>query len=321
MTKEQLAQKLLSYQQFMAKYIVDAQMQKTKAVVAAENAIKQKYEEKVKLLTGSTSIAETTIVTTATVESSPAFQQRSAKVSAAAAAGKSRWGDLENEKASHVVGTINGSVRVKEIPTPTTLALAPPMAGASSFNQRNAMVAAAGRAGKSRWGEMEVERATQAATLLSGSSTPLSVPPTFTTVPPEVEAADHGLRADGGVGGPSLAERVNFGAQLLQGSVASLVPDLLGSTLAPASSASSSYYGKRNSMIVAAGLAGKSRWGEMEIIKAKRLIASLPATSTDASVKVTQEIEAADHGLRADGGVGGPSLAQRVNFGAALLGQ
>ena len=32
---------------------------------------------------------------------------------------------------------------------------------------------------------------------------------------PEVEAADHGLRADGGVGGPSLAERVNLGASLL----------------------------------------------------------------------------------------------------------
>ena len=33
-------------------------------------------------------------------------------------------------------------------------------------------------------------------------------------VPPEVEAADHGLRNDGGVGGPSLAERVNLGSKL-----------------------------------------------------------------------------------------------------------
>jgi len=35
----------------------------------------------------------------------------------------------------------------------------------------------------------------------------------------------------------------------------------------------------------------------------------------------TPEIEAADHGLQADGGVGGPSLAERVNLGAELLGQ
>ena len=33
---------------------------------------------------------------------------------------------------------------------------------------------------------------------------------------PEIKAADHGLRADGGVGGPSLADRVNLGAKLLQ---------------------------------------------------------------------------------------------------------
>ena len=33
LTKEELAQKLLSYQQFMAKYIVDAQQQKSKAIL------------------------------------------------------------------------------------------------------------------------------------------------------------------------------------------------------------------------------------------------------------------------------------------------
>ena len=36
------------------------------------------------------------------------------------------------------------------------------------------------------------------------------------TVTPEIAAADHGLQSDGGVGGPSLADRVNLGAQLLQ---------------------------------------------------------------------------------------------------------
>ena len=59
----------------------------------------------------------------------------------------------------------------------------------------------------------------------------------------------------------------------------------------------------------------------MEIAKVTELAASLPAASAPAApVPVPPEVEEADHGLRADGGVGGPSLAQRVNLGAALLG-
>jgi hypothetical protein len=75
-------------------------------------------------------------------------------------------------------------------------------------------------------------------------------------------------------------------------------------------------------MIAAAGKAGKSRWGDMEIIKVTKLAASLPAASAAvAFAPVPPEVEAADHGLRNDGGVGGPSLAQRINLGAALLDQ
>lgn len=322
----------------MAKYIVDAQVQKANAIVAAENSIKQKYEEKLKLLSGTAQGTQATTIstTTATTDSIPAFQQRSAKVSAAAAAGKSRWGDLENQKATQVATAVNGAVVAdKAVVTPPRLAVSPPSTRNSAFDQRNAMVAAAGRAGKSRWGEMEVARATQAVTggsLPSASTTATTTPPPTTTtsvpvstasitVPPEVEAADHGLRADGGVGGPSLAERINFGAQLLQGSVTATVPAPLGSTPAPTSSASSSYYQKRNAMVAAAGRAGKSRWGEMEVQKVQTLVASLPSSNSATPIKVSPEIEAADHGLRADGGVGGPTLAQRVNFGAALLEQ
>ena len=39
----------------------------------------------------------------------------------------------------------------------------------------------------------------------------------------------------------------------------------------------------------------------------------------DVIERITPEIEAADHGMRNDGGVDGPSLAQRVNLGAALV--
>ena len=48
MTTEQLRAKLVVYQDFMAKYIVQAQQQKMKAVKAAELATAAKYEEKIK---------------------------------------------------------------------------------------------------------------------------------------------------------------------------------------------------------------------------------------------------------------------------------
>ena len=315
MTKEQLVQKLASYQQFMAKYIVDSQQQKVKAIAAAELKIKQQYEEKLKLLSGSTTTTTPSAVTSAAtpvVESIPAFDQRSAKVAAAAAAGKSRWGDMENQKvgaSTPFAEIVNGAVA-----SPITAAVSE---SDVNFVKRNAMVAAAGKAGKSRWGEPEVARASQGTASLPGVKSTASSSSPVNVVPPEVEAADHGLRADGGVGGPSLAERVNFGAQLVNGertSTASLV-----TASAPAAT-STTYFDKRNAMLVAAGLAGKSRWGELEIQKAQSFAAgSLPSSSSSIDIVMTPEIEAADHGLRADGGVGGPSLAQRVNLGAALV--
>ena len=319
MTKEQLVQKLASYQQFMAKYIVDSQQQKVKAIAAAEMKIKQQYEEKLKLLSGSTTTTTPSAVTSAAtpvVESIPAFDQRSAKVAAAAAAGKSRWGDMENQKvgaSTPFAEIVNGAVA-----SPITAAVSE---SDVNFVKRNAMVAAAGKAGKSRWGELEVARASQGTASLPGVKSTASSSSPVNVVPPEVEAADHGLRADGGVVGPSLAERVNFGAQLVNGertSTASLVTASAPAALSK--STSTTYFDKRNAMLVAAGLAGKSRWGELEIQKAQSFVAgSLPSSSSSIDIVMTPEIEAADHGLRADGGVGGPTLAQRVNLGAALV--
>lgn len=309
----------------MAKYIVDAQQQKSKAVAAAELSIKSKYEEKLKLLGAAPE--KPVPATAASAAAIPAFEQRTAKVSAAAAAGKSRWGDMENAKATAVSAAtgnmVNGAVAEKINGASATLAVPSPAGSSFHYNQRNAMVAAAGKAGKSRWGEMEVAKASSAAGALPAASAPPAPASVAVeiTIPEEVAAADHGLRADGGVGGPSLAERINFGAMLLEG--ANLPPAPVGNTPDP-----TSYYAQRNAMVVAAGKAGKSRWGSMEIQKAETLVAALPGSTASSSAvaqqvaaTVTPEIEAADHGLRADGGVSGPSLAQRVNFGAALLGQ
>jgi len=175
------------------------------------------------------------------------------------------------------------------------------------YKERNAKISAAAKAGTSRWGDREVERA--------GAKAPPSqllkpIPPinvaTGGAVPEEVIAADHGLRADGGVGGLSLAERVMNGAA------------------APAATATSSNpnFEKRNAKIAAAAKSGKqSRWGSREVDKAIEYSATALPASRAVNIAVLAEVEAADHGLRADGGVGGPSLAERVNLGARLLQQ
>ena len=258
---EELTQKLLSYQKFMADYIVKAQEDKARAVAETQTAISKKYEDKLNAfmlnaapVNGAAAAAPAIAGVAATATDEPRlYQERNAKIAAAAKAGKSRWGDKEVER-------VGGGAK------------APPSAVLSA-----APVADAGASA-------------------SSSANP----------PPEVLAADHGLRADGGVGGLSLAERVANGA---------------ASAAAPAAgvkSASNPSFDRRNAYIAAAAKAGKqNRWGIMEVEKAIEYSSNaLPAAVIEV---ILPEIKAADHGLRADGGVGGPSLADRVNLGAKLL--
>jgi hypothetical protein len=181
----------------------------------------------------------------------------------------------------------------------------------SLYKERNANIAAAANAGTSRWGNKEVERAgaTAPPSKLLKAIAPINVATVGDAVPEEVTAADHGLRADGGVGGLSLAERVKNGA-------------------APAAAATSVVlssnpnYEKRNARIAAAAKSGnQSRWGSREVDKAIEYSANVLPASKAVNIVVLPEVEAADHGLRADGGVSGPSLAERVNLGARLLQQ
>jgi hypothetical protein len=336
MSKDEMAQKLLSYQEFMAKYIVEAQQQKAKAVQAAELALKERYDEKIILLQGSTSApappASVSAIQIETVsKESQLYKDRSEKVSAAAKAGKSRWGDLENERSAQAavavtpatLKTTTNGVQVARFAVPT-------VSDRSLYDKRNAMISAAGKAGKSRWGSMEVAKATKEAVALPAASNDAPKPAAPNApkvevqaeVPPEVVAADHGLRNDGGVGGPSLADRINLGSQLL----ADAGVPVANNPTVPAV-ATLSVFNKRNLMVAAAGKAGKSRWGEMEVQRAQTLVAALPSAAeratpvvSAAASTVSPEVEAADHGLRNDGGVGGPSLAQRINLGASILG-
>lgn len=208
-------------------------------------------------------------------------------------------------------------------PHPKSAVPAPSSDQNKLYSERSANVSAAAKAGKSRWGDLENQRAnqqvqqgyTKTVTPKSAASPIVDVP-----VPPEVEAADHGLRADGGVGGLTLAQRVFMGANAASNTNGPLATP---ADAAPALSRAQTVFNQRNAMVSAAGKAGKSRWGEMEIIKASEMTAkALPAATADAPASVAPivpEVAAADHGLRSDGSIGGPTLAERVNLGAQLL--
>ena len=109
------------------------------------------------------------------LEDTKLYQERCKKVSAAVKAGKSRWGNMENQRAAKVATNVKApaavtsqvkEVKVAELSTPVAaeakegqLAKKPGLtADGSLYNKRVAMVAAAGKAGRSRWGAMEVNK-------------------------------------------------------------------------------------------------------------------------------------------------------------------
>lgn len=264
---DELAANLASYQKFMADYIVNASEQKYHAVKQAEMAMAQKYKSEILLLSsgGSSSSAkeEAAPIVLSTIKN-PAFEKRNAKITAAAAAGKGRWGEMEVEKA-------------------------------------------------------QAQQIISSLPLVPSKSTPTSIQSISTTtekvidvvnVPMEVIEADHGLRADGGVGGLTLAERVMLGSQASS------------TDAAPAAllTRNTSTYEKRNSFVLKSAEAGMNyRWGDAEVANVKQYEEQNTLSGSSSSCPAEVDVNEADHGLRADGGVGGPSLSDRVNLGAALM--
>ena len=166
----------------MAEYIVNAQTQKLLAVKEAELKAEKKFQERLEKLFAAGGIplpVEGGAAGGGAAEGSSSYQLRNAQVVAAAAAGKSRWGALEVEKAKELLGS-----------APVATASTAAYSTASPFEQRNAQVVAAAAAGKSRWGNMEVEKAKggAAVAVLETPAPPASV---------------------------SLEDRVNLGARLL----------------------------------------------------------------------------------------------------------
>jgi hypothetical protein len=294
---EDLASKLLAYQQYMAQYMVRASEEKLKAVKLAEAAIAKKYEEKLN-----------------------AFLLNAAPSS------------TSSDSATTAMTVTTG--------VPATKSL---------YTDRNTNVVEAAKAGKSRWGDMEVRKAES----LVASSTQLSQPTTTSSssstvnniIPPEVVAADKGLRKEGAVGGITLAERVAFGSKA---SSVDVKPTQTSSV--DLNSAETELYHKRNVMVSAAAKAGKQRrWGAQEVERAVALAgSSLPSTPASSSspsavaprvnigakildsattptlvvkqptLPLTEVISLADKGLRKEGAVMGSTLAERVTLGSKL---
>lgn len=300
----EIAAKLTAYQNFMSEYIVNAQEEKRKAILAAEEAVSKKYEDKLSaLMLGAADSRSITVAST-----SPADRLDQLK--------------LDKKEVKREIKEVKREIKAEVRPPPSTQPNdAPPPPAPPQ------------------------------------TSDPAIDPNEH--APPEVIAADHGLRADGGVGGLTLAERVALGPDAPAGPPANGPangaaaptaaptpgpPPVAASASAPAGTTTAvvdprhRVYFERNVCVDNAARAeAHNRWGPSEEQLAKDYVGltlaaaaggvehgALPPNKLaemDVTAALLPEVEAADHGLRADGGVDGPSLADRVNLGATLLGK
>jgi len=195
-TSSEAEAKLASYQSFMTEYIVNAQTQKLLAVKEAELKAEKKFQERLDKLFEAGGMALPASAAVAVEEAAPApvveetsFQSRNAQIIAAGAAGKSRWGSMEIDRA---IAEQNKQPVAAASTATSEVSSTPP----SSFESRNAQVVAAGAAGKSRWGDMEVERALKNGAVVAA--------PVAFVVEEEKEVAP-----------VSMEDRVNLGARLM----------------------------------------------------------------------------------------------------------
>jgi hypothetical protein len=367
MNKDELLAKVVQYQNFMRQYMIDAQEQKYRAVQAAQEAAQKKLTESMTLLGLTSSLSNSaTELSNVSPVTPPIYAARNTAVTKAAAAGQSRWGNMEVQRVSNdptapVSLPITSASSLSVVPVTATPL--PPL-----YAARSAAIAKAAAAGRSRWGSAEVQRVSSIADLptlngartastmsVNGGSAPVmktaTVVPVHVSanvpVPSEVAEADHGLRSDGSVGGLTLAQRVYYGAAPLSNNdvapTSVIVPVPLevaeadhglrsdgsvgGLTLAervyygaaPIATTSSSslmrttavselaedFYSSRNLNILKAAQAGHSRWGTQEIERVSNIVST---TSRFSPVTVEVPIPVVKQ-------------LQRVNFGAAILGQ
>jgi len=345
---EVISAKLTAYQTFMSQYIVKAQDEKFNAIRAAEATISKKYEDKLSafMLTGA---ADASSITISSQSSTTSVVKESTKEPVVV---------LEPVPDATIAFVVEGVMKesVKEetkipaaVPKPAAETKAPVVDSVKETKDETKKPVAA---------KVEKKKPVSKVEVVPAEKSTADPPKTDDdgSTPPEVIAADHGLRADGGGGGLTLAERVSQGADSSAGlPVNGSIDDANGSSssaiIDPSCLTSAGtiidpryrvYFETMTVISTAAKAKAHNRWGPKEEQLATEYVAETlalaaavaagggsaqPAAVTSSSngvvVEANQEpkaeVEEADHGLRADGGVGGPSLAQRVNLGAQLL--
>jgi len=185
-----------------------------------------------------------------------------------------------------------------------------------AFEDRNGKIIASAVAGKSRWGDAEVEKLKDE----------LKKETVMQVTAPVKEVVEEKIAKKPLSKTTPVDPKPPKGEKPLKGEKSPKTESKKKDKEAPAPSepvaptppqaSQEEVFLERNTLIATAG--PKSRWGPMEVAKAQKHVSTAPEQPV---ITITPEIEAADHGLRADGGVGGPSLAERVNLGAELLGQ
>jgi len=170
--------------------------------------------------------------------------------------------------------------------------------GGGLFEQRNAKVIASAEAGKSRWGDMEVERAAEQVKSAPSSD------PIVAELQEKVESyqkfiADYIVNAQNqkllAVKEAELKAEKKFQERLEQlfANSGMLLPGSGEDAAPPENSvaAEPTLYDKRNARVVAAATAGKSRWGAMEVEKVEELVKN-SAVATEEAATLVETAEA-----------------------------
>lgn len=165
--------------------------------------------------------------------------------------------------------------------------------GGGLFEQRNAKVIASAEAGKSRWGDMEVERAAEQVKSAPSSD------PIVAELQEKVESykkfiADYIVNAQNqkllAVKEAELKAEKKFQERLEQlfANSGMLLPGSGEDTAPPENliAAEPTLYDKRNARVVAAATAGKSRWGAMEVEKVEELVKNSAVTTEEVAASV-----------------------------------
>ncbi len=277
----------MAYQTFIANYVVKAQEEKYRAVKRAEAAVEKKYQEKLQLLLQQSSSTPTIASSTNTnKESTIALLDQGSSTSTSAAANIQK--SISTTRVNIGAAIANGEYlgqsvqkRVEQVVPSSSLSSSVGITAPSHtklFEMRNTKVLQMANSGQSRWGEAEIQKLK-------------NIPSTTTTQqPPSVSTKSTSTSIDT-IRPITLEERLRLGAKL-EPKISS-TPALL-----KAPPGMDFLYSLRTAKVVESANAGKSRWGDAEIMKLQHLPTEPKAPRSNAlyTMRTTNVIQSANAG-------------------------